>query len=110
MTGKPVAPPAPQLYGTANRTGPPMLGKFWGFRCGTWRRVKVTSLPLHGGTGGLVYAPVDRRGYPHTNGAALQDCQALWGPVAVWGERPPRITKAMLRQVGVSESWLSRKR
>ena len=102
--------PTPALSGTNRDNAPSVIGKFWGFRCGAWYKVKVTSLPANGGTGGLVYAPVDRRGYPYTDSAALCDCQAVWGPVKAWGDKPPRVTKAALRAAGVSEFWLKKRK
>lgn len=97
---------APALYGTKPGNAPTELGKYWGYRLTGWYPVKVTSLPANGGTGGLTYAPIARRGYPYANTAALCDCQAVWGPVKAWGSTPPRVTKAALRSVGVSEFWL----
>lgn len=98
--------PAAQLFATRGADTPSHLGKYWGFRYGRWYRVQVTSLPHGGGTGGLAYAPIDRRGYPYTNSAALSDCQAVWGPLKSWGEKPPRVTKDALREKGVSDFWL----
>ncbi len=87
------------------------LGKYWGFRCGHWLRVKVLSLPCaRGGTGGIAYAPIDPRGYPHSGGIALRDCQAFWGPVNAWGDKPPRVSRAALADKGVDEFWLRPKK
>lgn len=35
------------------------IGKYWAFRHGSWYKVKVNTLPLGGGTGGMQYAPID---------------------------------------------------
>lgn len=98
---------SPKVYGTSRGAAPPVVGKYWGFRCGFWRKVLVTTLPRDGGTGGLTYAPVDRRGYPFSNSAALCDCQAVWGPVKAWGASPPRVSRKTLSEVGVSPGWLT---
>lgn len=99
----------PALYGTKPTNAPTVPGKYWGFRLTDWYPVKITGLPSPaGGTGRLVYAPIDRRGYPYEQSAALSDCQAVWGPVKTWGNKPPQVEKAALLAVGVSEFWLRR--
>lgn len=93
----------PQFYlvGTRQNCPLPATGKYWAWRFGSWLRVEVTQLPRGGGTGTLVYAPRDRRGYPWHSSAALQDCQAFWGPVRAWGDKPPRIAKTVLKAYGL---------
>lgn len=96
----------PRLYRTNSRqacsdANLPRTGKYWGHRFGEWARVEVTELPRDGGTGCLVFAPRDRRGYPWHKSGALQNCQALWGPVTTWGTKPPRVPKTQLKAIGV---------
>ena len=86
------------------------LGKYWGFRCGRWMKVKVLRLPARGGTGEIAYAPIDKRGYPYAGGIALQDCQALFGPVKAWGDKPPKASRDALLRKGVSDFWLPKRR
>lgn len=98
-------PPA-RLYLTNTSTAVakaelPCTGKYWGRRYGNWVRVEVTDLPKGGGTGCLVFAPRDRRGYPWHNSGALQNCQVLWGPVASWGTKEPWVPKTQLKALGV---------
>lgn len=91
------------------------LGKYWGWRMGAWYKVQVTELSREDGadcgaggfvTGGLVFAPIDRRGYPYAKSAALCACDVLWGPVKAWGEVPPEASKAALLEKGASAFWL----
>lgn len=103
------AAPTPQLLATGrfDKSEVKVLGKYWGFRLGSWLPVKVLDLPCErGGTGSLVYAPIDRRGYPYARTAALEDCQALWGPVRAWGATPPVVSRQDLLEKGVSPFWL----
>lgn len=95
----------PKLYGNC----PPELGKYWGFRFGRWEKVKVTALAERGGTGSLLYAPIDKRGYPYAKAVALSNCAAFYGPMPAWGENPPKFSKAKLKAVGVSDHWLKEK-
>ena len=86
------------------------LGKYWGFRCGHWMKVKVLSLPCaRGGTGEISYAPIDKRGYPYAGGIALRDCQAFFGPVKAWGDKPPKVSRDALLRKGVSAFWLPKR-
>jgi len=82
------------------------LGKYWGWRMGAWYKIQVTDLPREGRTGSLVFAPIDRRGYPYAKSAALCACDVLWGPVKAWGETPPEASKAALLDKGASAFWL----
>lgn len=79
----------------------PSTGKYWAYRYGQWCKVEVASLPRGGGTGSLIYAPRDRRGYPWHKSAALEDCQAFYGPVAAWGPNAPKVSKKALAFLGI---------
>lgn len=98
----------PALYPVGTRQNCPLpgTGKYWGLHYGRWAKVVVQTLPTGGGTGGLVFAPVDKRGYPYTNGGALSNCDVFWGPVASWGARAPRIGRQRLLKAGASKFWL----
>jgi len=98
---------SPKVYGTSRGAAPPVVVDILPVRCGFWGGEDVKTLPRDGGTGGLTYAPVDRRGYPFSNSAALCDCQAVWGPVKAWGASPPRVSRKTLSEVGVSPGWLT---
>ena len=37
--------PIPALSGTNRDNSPSVIGKFWGFRCGTWYKVKNPPRP-----------------------------------------------------------------
>lgn len=97
--------PVPALFpcGTRQACPLPTTGKYWGWRLGDWCKVEVTALPEGGGTGCLVYAPRDRRGYPWHRSAAVQDCQAFFGPVSSWGDVPPKVSRRQLQALGLSK-------
>lgn len=91
---------AAQLYPVGTRSDCPLpsTGKYWGWRHGGWERVMVENLPQGGGTGTLVFAPVNRTAWR----LALANCQAFWGPVKSWGAEPPWVPVAWLKAVGVT--------
>lgn len=93
---------SPELHGDC----PPELGKYWGFRFGQWTKVQVTALSEKGGTGTLLFAPIDKRGYPYAQAVALKSCCAFYGPVRAWGPTAPNVSKAKLKAVGVPALWL----
>lgn len=101
----------PKKYAKAEkymlRSMPTVRGKYWGFCFGRWQKILVTALPDGGGTGSLLYAPIDKRGYPHSQAVALSNCSAFYGPMNAWGENQPRISKAKLKKVGVASHWLT---
>lgn len=104
-------PSAPALYPSGDRSNCPLpaVGKYWAWRFGTWLRVEVTNLPERGGTGTIIYAPRNRKGYPWHHSAALQDSQAFWGPVKTWGTVAPRVSRQKLVELGLERYLPKRK-
>lgn len=102
--------PALHSVGTLEHCPLPGTGKYWGLRLGNWVKVQVAGLPNNGGTGRLNFAPIDRRGYPFTNGGALSCCEVFWGPVKNWGDVAPRIGRDRLQAAGASKFWLNKAR